>query len=509
MDKKKVFISYSSREPDRTIAQSFSNYLEKEGIPTFLASKSIRIGDNWSRRIEDELGQCDYFLVLLSENSLISDMITEEIRKAKERWENSVSKKPVIFPVRINLPDDYELNYDIAGYLNRIQQRYWHNERDTLHIVEEIAEVIRTGKYINKDDAIPSIHIDPEGKSGNLPVPNAPLEIPGGKISIDSPYYIVREGEIDFMHRVLDDAALLKIKGPRQFGKTSLLSRIIQFATQNEHDVVPFSFQQLNTKNLTDLERLLLQICTHISRMLGLPNKIKEFWADEYMDVKMKATIYFEDYILVENKNPVLLALDEADRLFEFKEISSEFFGMLRFWHEESKTNQIWQKMKLAITHSTESYLAISDLNQSPFNVGIDNILKSFKRDEVKLLSSKHGLRLTEIQISKLHELVGGHPFLVRKALYELALGNYTFNELITKAATEDGPYIDHLRRHYWNITQNTTAVKVMKNILYKNYSDNAIYVNKLRSAGIIMGIVPHVAATCRLYEIYFKNTLI
>lgn len=509
MNKANIFISYSSKEPDKSIATSFYHILKKAGHNPFLAEKSIKIGEKWSDRITEELHKCDYFVVFLSENSVVSDMVTEEVRKAKEISDNHKKNKPLLLPIRLDLPFNAKINYDLAGYINRIHHRNWKTSKDTYVIAKEILAVIGTGK--NNETPTPESELPKKinEKYEFVPLPNAPLEVPGGTISLGSQFYIERANEKQFINKVLYDGSLLKIKGPRQFGKTSLLARVIEFARQNNHAVIPISFQQINAQNLQDLRKLLIQICAITALRLDIPANLKAYWDDTFIDIKTICTTYFEDYILKEAGKPVLLAIDEADRLFEYQKVSSEFFGLLRFWHEESKNNKNWRNVKLAISHSTEAYLAITDINQSPFNVGIDNVLREFTFEQVSELAVKHSLNLTAHQIAELMDMIGGHPFLVRKALYELARKNYTFDWFIDHAADEDGPYSDHLRRHLLNLSQCENFLDVMREILRKGTSDDVIICGKLRAAGIITGNVPNVKPSFKLYEKFFKTTIL
>jgi hypothetical protein len=81
-----------------------------------------------------------YFLLLLSEKSATSEMVTEEVRRARElrdlpkaaalRYRRS-EHKPIILPIRVNFPIDSPLNYDLRGYLQRIQQQEWKSSADT------------------------------------------------------------------------------------------------------------------------------------------------------------------------------------------------------------------------------------------------------------------------------------------------------------------------------------------------------------------------------------------
>jgi hypothetical protein len=54
---------------------------------------------------------------------------------------------------------------------------------------------------------------------------------------------------------------------------------------------------------------------------------------------------------------------------------------------------------------------------QSPFNVGLPVELGEFPADQVRHMVELHGLNLSEEEQGQLLELVGSHPYLVRKAL--------------------------------------------------------------------------------------------
>jgi TIR domain len=71
-----VFISYRSQSPDRELAQKFFDAIAAAGHEAFMAGESIRLGETWPQRIEAELKRSDYFLLLLSEQSAVSEMVT-------------------------------------------------------------------------------------------------------------------------------------------------------------------------------------------------------------------------------------------------------------------------------------------------------------------------------------------------------------------------------------------------------------------------------------------------
>jgi hypothetical protein len=102
--------------------------------------------------------------------------------------------------------------------------------------------------------------------------------------------------------------------------------------------------------------------------------------------------------ICYQAKVPLALALDEVDRVFPIREIASEFLGMLRTWHEDAKTRQLWRQLRLVVLHS-EIYTEV-DINQSPFNAGYEVILTDFNQEQVLSLAQRYGL---DFATAKLH----------------------------------------------------------------------------------------------------------
>jgi len=94
-----------------------------------------------------------------------------------------------------------------------------------------------------------------------------------------------------------------------------------------------------------------------------------------------KLTYLMEDYILSKSDSPIVLAMDEADRLLQTP-FHSDFFALVRAWHNSRALDDRWNKLNIVMVISTEPYLLIADPNQSPFNVGLSftwKILTRFK----------------------------------------------------------------------------------------------------------------------------------
>ena len=83
----------------------------------------------------------------------------------------------------------------------------------------------------------------------------------------------------------------------------------------------------------------------------------------------------------------VPLALDEVDRLLQTP-FHSDFFALLRSWHNSRALDEQWDKLNMIMVISTEPYLLIADVNQSPFNVGLKIYLEDFNEAQIRDLTS-------------------------------------------------------------------------------------------------------------------------
>lgn len=533
----RIFISYRSRNPDMSLAQTFHDAFQAAGYGAFMAGESIRLGEDWAKRIDLELERCDYFLLLLSEQSAVSEMVTEEVRRAKQLRDQT--GRPMLFPIRVNFPIDSPLNYDLRGYLQRIQQREWHSETDTDSIFQEILALIadrtpvtpkttaiatstESSEEAQSEDAHPDeAHpeaLDPPAIETRFaqresvqmpPLPVAEPELPGGQVDLASQFYVERPPiEARCYEAISQPGALIRIKAPRQMGKTSLMSRILRYGEQQGCLGVPLSFQIADSVVFGDLDRFLKWFAASVGRRLQLPNKLKDYW-DDIFGSKDNCTAYFEEYLLQELTQPLTLCLDEVDMVFQHLSIANDFFGLLRNWHEMGKTSELWKRFRLVVVHSTEVYIPMN-INQSPFNVGLPIELPEFTAEQVQDLADRHGLKWNTSQIGRLMGMVGGHPYLVRLALYHIARGDTTLEGLLREAPTEAGLYGDHLRRHLWNLEQHPELAAAVRQLVATEQAVRlpSVQAFQLHSMGLVDLLGNDVGFRSELYRTYFADRL-
>jgi serine/threonine-protein kinase len=198
-----------------------------------------------------------------------------------------------------------------------------------------------------------------------------------------------------------------------------------------------------------------------------------------------------------------------VDVVFKYPELAADFFGLLRAWHEESKNREIWRRVRLVVVHSTEVYVPM-DINQSPFNVGLPIELPEFKPAMVLELAQRHGLAWGTQEVEQLIDMVGGHPYLVRLALYHIARSEITLEEVLETAPSDAGLYGDHLRRHLWNLEQHPQLAAAVKTVVD---TPNPVRLEamqgfKLHSMGLVNLQGNEVTPRCNLYRQYFRVRL-
>ncbi|WP_225903049.1 AAA-like domain-containing protein [Pseudanabaena yagii] len=335
------------------------------------------------------------------------------------------------------------------------------------------------------------------------------LEEPKGQVSIGSHLYIQRLPiEQDCRDTILRDGSLIRIKASGQMGKSSLLSRILAFAKSNEYQVVHLNFQQADRDIFENLDLFLQWLCASVASELDLEENLGEYWHG-VLGSKNKCTKYFQRYLLTSNELPLVLGLDEVDLIFQYPKIATDFFGLLRSWHEKGKNEDIWKKLRLVIVHSKEVYIPLK-IHESPFNVGLPIELPEFTYSQLEDLVVRHQLNWFPKQVERLHILTGGHPYLVRQALYQIASGRTDWENLEKLAATEEGIYNDHLRHQLENLKQEPEMMEAFKSLIA---SDSPLQLDsrvafKLRNIGLVKFKGNLVIPMCELYYRYFRQSL-
>lgn len=476
-------------ETDARLLHWLIDRLGAEGLQVFY-DKKLPVGVEWAKAIESKICDADAVVVLLSAESVKSEMVAYEIEIAHQAAQRQHGR-PLLLPVRVRFADP--LPEPLCSQLGRLQYFPWEGPQDNERLVSELMRAVGTTQRPLTTDARPRI------------------EPSGGAVPLQSEFYVVRPTDHEFQTAIARRDSIVLVKGARQMGKTSLLARGLQLARQTGAKVVLSDLQKLSLNHLKSPESFFLALGESLADQLDLSVLPKDAW-DERRSPNTNFERYLRREVLGKASAHFVWGLDEVDRLFTC-EFGSEVFGLFRSWHNERALDPTgpWSRLTLAIAYATEAHLFITDVNQSPFNVGTRLVVEDFTPDQIADLNHRHGAPLRdEAQLRQLYTLLGGQPYLVRRGLNELASNAVSFKKFVDEADRDEGIYGDHLRRMLVLLARDTDLTAVVRGILRGQPCANSTSFYRLRSAGLLNGDSPVSAQPrCEIYATYLKRHLL
>lgn len=413
-----------------------------------------------------------------------------------------------------------EHNYE-HSYIRDVGFKLWQTLSESLNQKVSKSNVKAVlGRYARMQTATAALAAAPAGQaavgtrhkfSAALPLD---LEFPNGPVPLNSRLYIERPPiETKTFTEVLKPGSLIRLKGPRQMGKTSLLRRILHHAEAHDIRVLTLSLHRADQSVFQTLDRFLRWFCANISYQLGIPPQLDDYWNTD-VGSKVSCTIYLEEYLLKTIQQPLVIALDEVNELFQFSQISAEFLPLLRSWYEDAKEIEAWQQVRWILAHATDIYVPLQ-LKQSPFNVGLSICLPDFSIEQVQDLAERHGLQefvgeAGILRLLPLLDVISCRPGLVRLALHHLSQDATNISKLIAEAHTQSGIYSDHLRHLLAALHPHPDLQAALLDVIRAQTPIELppILAYRLESIGLIKLKGNLATMSCELYEKFFAQCL-
>jgi hypothetical protein len=477
-----VLLYKRQSQPDEQLLQWLEQQLQARGYEVFI-DRHLKIGVQWAQELERQLRDCDAVVVLLSAAGVSSEMLAWEVQTAHEAFESN--GRPRLLPVRVDyakpLPDE------LARVLDRLQYFPWKTPADNQQLLDELLGALQ----------------GPRPDLGKIPPPT-------GVLPLDNQFYLERQADREFREAIGRRDSVIRIRGARQVGKTSLLARGLQEGRKAGARVVVTDFQKLNASDLQGPELLFRALGGWLADQLDLDTSLDKVW-----NPRRGPCLNFERFvrkeILAQVQGPVVWGMDEVDRLFTCS-YRSEVFGLFRSWHNDRATEPAspWGRLTLVIAYATEAHLFIDDLNQSPFNVGTLLVLEDFTPEQVAELNRRYGSPLYgAAEIERYYQLVGGHPYLTNRGLDEMVRRPLSLTAFAVQANREDGCFGDHLRRLLVLLSGQPELRQVVAGVLRGQGCPTEESFYRLRSAGILAGeSARSVRPRCQLYASYLERYL-
>lgn len=230
--------------------------------------------------------------------------------------------------------------------------------------------------------------------------------------------------------------------GPRQSGKSWLLTYLVNAWRQQHPQGAVARVNLLEFANLDTLEDFTAQLAYKLMDELNG----EETWLGTYERDKGRATPIIrlgrmlKQHVLGRG-SLTLLAIDATDSILG-RPYANSFFGALRAWMDQQ--SHPCDQLRLLMAISTTPSRLISDGNQSPFNLNAPVVVPPLTPEEVGQLAQRHGLEFTARELAELCALTGGHPYLVRRVLFDATLADGGSGALALDANSE--VFAPHLR---------------------------------------------------------------
>ncbi|MGB7440369.1 MAG: AAA-like domain-containing protein [Coleofasciculaceae cyanobacterium] len=314
----------------------------------------------------------------------------------------------------------------------------------------------------------------------------------------------------------------IRIKAARGMGKSSLLIQLWDFLeTEQKHKI---AFVDLNSNSFCldlfkDLDQLLYVFTEEIVKAFKdtsntvNPPELSLLWSKhKYRSPGSKCTMYLQEYVFSKIKGQKTLLIDGIDQVLGKNAVQTEFLNLLRTWYEEKMKNVSNSKLvwpNIVIAYSTEPYLD-NDVHVSPLtNVGTPVDLGEFSSQEILNLAKRYGLNGFSLQeVNLLEDLIGGHPTLINRTLYEVSKRDISLAELESQATQLDGPFADYLLEYLELLLKNDELAECLKKIMRQETVQNEFAVFQLLKAGLIKLDQQGQNIYCELYRRYLTQHL-
>jgi hypothetical protein len=502
----KVFSSYSHKdEALRGRLGAHLAALVRQGLIEDWHDRRIDAGTEWERRIHARLESSRIILLLISSDFFASRYCYDlEMTRALRRHEAGEAR---VIPVILR-PSDWQSSP--FGKLQALPGNgkpvtSWRNRdaafEDVTRGIRGVAEELRR--------ASPPSDAPRPASSPRQPAVAVSLET--GAMPVDSPFYVCRSADHLAERRLESSDSTVIVRGSRQSGKSSLLTRLHFRAVEAGRRSCYLNLQDVDDSSLGDSGTLFRELARMIADALETATDPDEHWSDR-RGSKQNLTTFLQEAVLAPGGSAVQLLFDEVDLAFGFAQCRVDLFSMIRSWHNRRASDHKgrWRRLRLVVAHATDPALWIPDINQSPFNVGLNVALDDFGAEHVADLNLRHGAPLNgDEEVRRLLDLVGGHPFLVRLALYTLVSKKWALEELERTATDQGGPFASHLQRYYSLVSKGPELRAALRQVVEQGRCDDELQFQHLWAAGLVRGETREaVTLRCRLYHDYFRTRL-
>lgn len=243
----------------------------------------------------------------------------------------------------------------------------------------------------------------------------------GGTVQANDGLYIARKADADLL-KLCREGGFGYVLSSRQVGKSSLMVRT-EKALQDEHIMTAeIDLSAIGTK--LKVEQWYCGLLAQIENACRPKTDLLTWWGQHtQLPVVQRFTRYFEDVLLREINQQIVIFIDEIDTTLSL-DFTDDFFAAIRaLYNSRARVPELRRLSFVLIGVATPSDL-IRDPQRTPFNIGTRIDLADFTLEEALPLAGGLGLPLNEARqvLTWVLEWTGGHPYLTQRLCSKISM---------------------------------------------------------------------------------------
>lgn len=247
----------------------------------------------------------------------------------------------------------------------------------------------------------------------------------GGVVQAGGGFYIPREAD-DQLLELCRSRTFAYILTPRQMGKSSLMVRAADQLREEGIQSVVIDLNQIGV--MVTAEQWYLGLLTKIEEQLTLETDVVSWWQSHaHQGMVERLTRFFQDVLLVEVKEPVVIFVDEIDTTLSLS-FTDDFYAAIRYLYHARARQPEFKRLSMVLIGVATPGDLIQDAKRTPFNIGQRVDLTDFTFEEALPLAQALGLPTDETRqlLEAVLDWTGGHPYLTQRLFRNLAAEAHT-----------------------------------------------------------------------------------
>lgn len=241
----------------------------------------------------------------------------------------------------------------------------------------------------------------------------------GGSLPADAPSYVERQCDRDY-YELLKERKYCYVFNCRQMGKSSLRVRVTHKLQAERVVCATIDPQKIGVE--VTCEQWYASAIRSLVGDLDLKSKFDlRSWIREreLLSPVQRFAEFIETVVLQEIDTPIVIFVEEIDRLLSLKFGMDDFFGLVRSFFEDRPTKPDYNRLTFSFLGVATPTDLIQSHNTSAFNIGYAVEMAGFTLTEAGQLIQGLASKVTNPQdyLAEAVRWTGGQPFLIQRLL--------------------------------------------------------------------------------------------